>query len=55
MKLKEKHEKGRPNSYDKLEMQKFLNNENITVKIRTEMHDVRSNFKNTYIKKSDNP
>ena len=61
LKLKEGHKKGSKIKYKKLEIQKYLLSDKISVKeakllfkIRTEMLDVRQNFKNKYIDKSKN-
>ena len=61
IKLKEGHKKGSKIKYKKLEIQKYLLSDKISVKeakllfkIRTEMLDVRQNFKNKYIDKSKN-
>ena len=60
MKAKEGHKKGKQVKYRKLEIQRYLISDKITVKeakllfkIRTEMIDVRENYKNKYVKKQN--
>ena len=59
---KAKHKKGRKLKYNKLEIQKYLITDKISTKeakllfkVRTEMIEVRQNYKNKYIKKSNEP